>query len=116
MNQSINAPVTGQYDVCLYLLLHSTFVVPEKEFVNDTLFRIVRHMPTGTTEQGKQSTLLKLLIKSGNILVANTTGETVLHEAAFHGNLRVTEFLLQAGARIDVKTKCVLMVNVDDND
>lgn len=93
----------GQYDVCLYLLLHSTFTVPHTEFVNDTLFRIVRHAPTGTLEQGKLSTLLKLLIKSGNILIANSRGETVLHEAAFHGNLHVTEFLLQAGARVDVK-------------
>lgn len=97
----------GQYDVCLYLLLHSTFTVPHTEFVNDTLFRIVRHAPTGTIEQGKLSTLLKLLIKSGNILIANSRGETVLHEAAFHGNLHVTEFLLQAGARVDVKNKYV---------
>jgi ankyrin repeat protein len=100
-----NAMRVGQYDACLYLLVHSTFEDPPKYFVNDTLFRIVRHIPQTAADMGKQSTLLKLLSKSGNVLVGNTRGETVLHEAAFHGNLAVTEFLLQMGARIDVKTK-----------
>ncbi len=95
--------------MCLYLLLHSNFNVAKTEFVNDTLFRIVRHTPTSASDLGKQSTLLKLLIKSGDILIGNARGETVLHEAAFHGNLSVTEFLLQAGARIDVKTKYVML-------
>lgn len=49
--------------------------------------------------------LIKLFLKSGmSVDQIDSSGQTALHKAAYHGNLQIVELLLKSGANINTPT------------
>jgi hypothetical protein len=108
-----------------------------EEWVNQTAYHLFKTIPQTPLDTIKFFQLLKCLIRPGNkeffafeslftlfsheydfffdivlfsamINASNQHGETLLHEAAFRGNLVALNFCLDCGASVAIKTKYVL--------
>jgi ankyrin repeat protein len=95
----------GHYATFTFLLNQPNIVVTRLgEWINKTAFYLIKKPPQTQTETLKLINLLRRLVKPKTIDIPNPRGETLVHEAAFRGNLAALNILLDLGASTSVRT------------
>jgi small GTP-binding protein len=96
----------GYYSLFLFLLKQPNIIVTRyNEWVNQTVYYLLKKSPQTKSDCAIYSNLLRYLVRPSIVNIPNHLGETVLHEAAFRGNLIALNILFECGASITVKTK-----------
>jgi len=100
------AAAEGHYYLCMLLLKQPNIIIARPtEWVNQTAYHLLKKAPQTKSDAMIYIELLRRLVTKDNVNVPNNFGETLVHEAAFRGNLTALNFLFELKANIAVRTK-----------
>jgi ankyrin repeat protein len=104
-------------DACLLLLQCNADPAVVSGSQNN-IFHFLSRIATPTDHEREQLlTILKCVVNSNaDINAENKQGESPLHQAAFRGHLVSLRFLLDNGAEVDHRSRCVSNVQIDQHD